>query len=86
MVMIQSKFTLNQSQIDFLEQFEARGFKDKSSIVRLALDRLYQELEQQELEKSAQLYAELYEEDEELQELTDAAIADWPQWSNYTAD
>jgi hypothetical protein len=78
-MMIQSKFTLEPSQIDFLKQFKARGFKDKSSIVRLALDRLYQELEQQELAKSAQLYAELYQEDEELQQLTDAAIANWPQ-------
>jgi Arc/MetJ-type ribon-helix-helix transcriptional regulator len=77
--MIQSKFTLEQSQVDFLEQFKARGFKDKSSIVRLALDRLYQELEQQELEKSAQLYAELYAEDEELQQLTESAIENWPQ-------
>jgi Arc/MetJ-type ribon-helix-helix transcriptional regulator len=77
--MIQSKFTLDQSQIDFLDQFKVRGFKDKSSIVRLALDRLYQELEQQELKKSAQLYAELYEEDEELQQLTDTAIVNWPQ-------
>ncbi len=77
--MIQSKFTLDQSQIDFLDQFKVRGFKDKSSIVRLALDRLYQELEQQELKKSAQLYAELYGEDEELQQLTDTAILNWPQ-------
>lgn len=79
MVMIQAKFTLEQSHIDFLERFKERGFKDKSSIVRLALDRLYQELEHQELEKSAQLYAELYLEDEELQQLTDAAIANWPK-------
>ena len=51
------------------------GFKDKSSIVRLVLDKLHQEIEQQQLEQSAQLYAELYAQNEEL---TDAAIADWP--------
>jgi Arc/MetJ-type ribon-helix-helix transcriptional regulator len=77
--MIQSKFTLAQSHLDFLEEFRERGFKDKSSIVRLALDRLYQELERQELEESAQLYAELYVDDEELQQLTDVAIANWPK-------
>jgi Arc/MetJ-type ribon-helix-helix transcriptional regulator len=77
--MIQSKFTLNQSHLDFLEEFRERGFKDKSSIVRLALDRLYQELERQELEESARLYAELYVADEELQQLTDVAIANWPK-------
>jgi hypothetical protein len=51
--MVQAKFTLEQSHIDFLEQFKHRGFKDKSAIVRLALDRLAQELERQELSQSA---------------------------------
>ena len=77
--MAQAKFTLEQSHIDFLEQFKDRGFKDKSSIVRLALDRLSHELDRQELEQSAELYAELYVEDLELQQLTDAASADWPK-------
>jgi Arc/MetJ-type ribon-helix-helix transcriptional regulator len=76
--MPQAKFTLDRSHIDFLEQFRDRGFKDKSSIVRLALDKLAQELEQQDLERSADLYAELYQEDEELRQLTDASTIDWP--------
>jgi Arc/MetJ-type ribon-helix-helix transcriptional regulator len=74
--MPQAKFTLDQSHIDFLEQFKDRGFKDKSSIIRLALDKLVQELEHQDLERSADLYAELYQEDEELRQLTDAAMID----------
>lgn len=77
--MAQAKFTLEQSHIDFLEQFKDRGFKDKSAIVRLALDRLAQELEREELARSADLYAELYAEDLELQQLTDAACVGWPQ-------
>jgi hypothetical protein len=77
--MAQAKFTLEQSHIDFLEQFKDRGFKDKSAIVRLALDRLAQELEREELAQSADLYAELYTEDRELQQLTDAARVGWPQ-------
>jgi Arc/MetJ-type ribon-helix-helix transcriptional regulator len=77
--MAQAKFTIEQSHIDFLEQFKDRGFKDKSEIVRLALDRLAQELETQELIQSADSYAELYREDEELQQLTDAACMDWPK-------
>ena len=71
--MAQAKFTIEQSHIDFLEQFKDRGFKDKSEIVRLALDRLAQELERQELIQSADSYAELYRADEELQQLTNAA-------------
>jgi hypothetical protein len=77
--MAQAKFTLEQSHIDFLEQFKDRGFKDKSALVRLALDRLAQSLEREELARSADLYAELYEEDTELQQLTDAARIGWPQ-------
>jgi Arc/MetJ-type ribon-helix-helix transcriptional regulator len=77
--MVPTKVTLEQSQIDFLAQFKDLGFKDKSSLVRLALNRLQQEMERQELERSADLYAEVYEEDAELQELTAIAGADWPR-------
>jgi Arc/MetJ-type ribon-helix-helix transcriptional regulator len=79
MVAIQAKFTLEQSHIDFLEQFRERGFKDKSSIVRMAIDKLHQELDRQDLEESAELYAQIYAEDEELRQLTDTAIGNWPE-------
>jgi Arc/MetJ-type ribon-helix-helix transcriptional regulator len=77
--MVPTKVTLEQTQIDFLAQFKDLGFKDKSSVVRLALNRLQQEMERQDLERSADLYAEVYGEDEELQELTAIAGADWPE-------
>jgi Arc/MetJ-type ribon-helix-helix transcriptional regulator len=77
--MVPTKVTLEQTQIDFLAQFKDLGFKDKSSVVRLALNRLQQEMERQELERSADLYAEVYGEDAELQELTAIAGADWPE-------
>jgi Arc/MetJ-type ribon-helix-helix transcriptional regulator len=77
--MAQAKFTIEQSHIDFLEQFKDRGFKDKSEIVRLALDKLAQEFETQELIQSADSYAELYREDLELKQLTDTAIMNWPK-------
>jgi Arc/MetJ-type ribon-helix-helix transcriptional regulator len=77
--MVPTKVTLEQTQIDFLAQFKDLGFKDKSSVVRLALNRLQQELERQELERSADLYAEVYGLDEELQVLTDLARTDWPE-------
>jgi Arc/MetJ-type ribon-helix-helix transcriptional regulator len=77
--MVPTKVTLERSQIDFLAQFKDLGFKDKSSVVRLALNRLQQEMERQELERSADLYAEVYREDEDLQELTAIARADWPE-------
>jgi Arc/MetJ-type ribon-helix-helix transcriptional regulator len=76
---VPTKVTLERSQIDFLAQFKDLGFKDKSSVVRLALNRLQQEMERQDLERSADLYAEVYDEDGELQELTAIAGADWPE-------
>jgi Arc/MetJ-type ribon-helix-helix transcriptional regulator len=77
--MVPTKVTLEQTQIDFLAQFKDLGFKDKSSVVRLALNRLQHEMERQELERSADLYAEVYAEDGELQELTAIAGVDWPE-------
>jgi Arc/MetJ-type ribon-helix-helix transcriptional regulator len=72
--MIPTRIILEQSQIDFLAQFKALGFKNKSSLVRSALNQLQQQIEKQELERSADLYAEIYEEDEDLQQLTALAV------------
>ena len=72
------KLTLNleESQVNFLRHHQEYGFKDEGEMLRFALQKLQSELEVQELEESAQLYAEIYEEDAELQELTEAACAD----------
>lgn len=76
--MIQAKFSLEESHIQFLEQRKQYGFKDKSDIVRTALDRLRTELARQRLCESADLYAEAYEKDDKTQEWTDAALSEWP--------
>ena len=76
--MIQAKFSLKESHIQFIEQYKQYGFKDKSDVVRTALDRLSSELAQQRLRDSAELYVEVYEEDDETQEWTDAALSEWP--------
>ena len=76
--MIQAKFSLAESQIHFLEQYKNYGFKDKSAFVRAALTRFQQELARENLQKSAYLYAEVYEEDEEVRELTESALTGWP--------
>ncbi|MCH8127011.1 hypothetical protein IIC38_13785 [candidate division KSB1 bacterium] len=77
--MQQAKFSVAESQIDFLKRYSQFGFKDKSSMVRAALEELRIKLELQSLKESADLYAEIYKEDSELQELTDSAISDWPE-------
>ena len=48
-------------------------------MVRAALARLQRILEEERLRESADLYAEVFEEDATLQELTDAAVAGWPE-------
>ena len=76
--MIQEKFSLESTQIEFLKEFKNYGFKDKSEMVRAAILKLKQELELKALTDSAQLYTELYSNDEELQELTALALEEWP--------
>ncbi len=77
--MQQAKFSIEQNQIEFLDQYKIYGFKDKSTMVRTALDDLKRMLEDRQLEKSAELYAEIYAQNKELQELTESAIGGWPE-------
>ena len=70
---------LEDDQITFLQECKKLGFKDKSSLVRTALERFKKDIEGKDLKSSADLYAELYKEDQGLQELTEGAIAGWPK-------
>ncbi len=76
--MIQAKFNLEESHIQFLAQRKRYGFKDKSDVVRSALDRLHTELSRQRLRESADLYAKAYEKDDETQKWIDAPLSEWP--------
>ena len=51
----------------------------RNARLRAALDRLQKELENEKLIMSADLYAEMYEEDKELRKLTESAISEWPE-------
>lgn len=77
--MPQMRLTLTDEQADFLHGFAALGYPDRSSLVREALDRFRKELTQQQLRESADLYAEVYAEDEDLQQLASQAMAGWPK-------
>ena len=77
--MQQAKFSLSPPLIEFVGNYQQYGFKDRSSLVRAALTRLKEEKERYLLEQSADLYAALYAEDADLQELTDAALVGWPE-------
>ncbi len=71
-------FTLDESQIDFLQSCKKYGFKDASEVVRRAIKLLELALESEQLEESAALYAEIYEEDAELQKLAELGLEEWP--------
>ena len=77
--MLQAKFSVEEVQVHFLNNFKAHGFKDKSSMLRAAIDHFKKDKELESLKKSADLYAEIYSEDDDLKELTDTAVAGWPE-------
>jgi len=77
--MLQAKFSVEESQSHFLKKFKAYGFKDKSSMLRAAIDHFKTEIELESLRKSADLYSEIYSEDDDLKELTEIAITGWPE-------
>ena len=77
--MTQAQFNLEESEIEFLDRFQEYGFRDRDELIRVALSKLRQELESQSLEESADLYAEIYEQDRQLQELTESALLDVPE-------
>ena len=77
--MLQSKFSLDETQAHFLNHFKAYGFKDKSSMLRAAIDHFKKEMELESLRKSADLYSEIYSEDDDLKELTETTVIGWPE-------
>ena len=77
--MLQAKFSVEEQQANFLNNYRAYGFKDKSSMVRTAIDHFKNKLELESLKKSADLYSEIYSENDNLIELTEAAITGWPE-------
>lgn len=77
--MLQAKFSLEESQARFLDNFKDYGFKDKSSMLRAAIARFKKEMELESLRKSADLYSEIYTEDDELKELTENSLSGWPE-------
>ncbi len=75
--MKEQTFKLDESQIKFLELCQKYGFKDPSELVRIAIQRLKLALETKHLKESAILYAEVYAEETELQELAELGLEEW---------
>ena len=77
--MLQAKYSVKEKQVHFLSHYKTYGFKDKSSMLRAALDHYMKEMELESLKKSAELYSEIYSKDDDLKELTETAITGWPE-------
>jgi hypothetical protein len=75
--MVQAQFSLDESLWAFVQRSAEYGFRDSNELVWAALNKLQQELKQ--LEASADLYAEEYQSDLELQALTESAIVGWEE-------
>lgn len=72
--MPQAKFSLTDIQIEFINRYKIWGFPNKSALVREALEQLKARIAQERLKESARLYAEIYAEEKELRDLTEAAL------------
>lgn len=72
--MPQIRVVLEDTEFKFVENHSQHGFKSKTELVNEAISFYRQQLQQKLIAESAQLYQEIYEEDE-LQELTDDAAA-----------
>ena len=77
--MLQAKFSVEETQARFLNNYKDYGFKDKSSMLRAAISHFKKEFELKRLKKSADLYSEIYSEDKDLKELTETAATGWPE-------
>jgi hypothetical protein len=77
--MLQAKFSIHEDQSVFLNSYKDYGFKDKSEMIRTALNMLKKERELESLRQSAELYVETFADDAELKNLTDAALQAWPE-------
>ncbi len=75
----QAKLSNTEAHTESPAQRGSHGFKDKSEVVQTALDHLLSELIKQRLIESAELYAEVYENDHELKDWADQPLSDWPE-------
>lgn len=77
--MVQAKFSIEEAQARFLNNHKTYGFKDKSTMPGVAIEHFQKELDQASLRQSADLYAEIYAEEEDLRDLTETTLTGWPE-------
>jgi hypothetical protein len=79
-MIIEKNIQVEQVQAELLNDYAKFGFASQQELIAFALQLLQQELEKRQqvkLEESADLYAGLYDADEETKSWTNAALGDW---------
>ena len=75
---IEKIIRLDQQEEEFINHYADLGFANSDEMIKKGLQLLKEELDRHtQLTQSADLYAELYDQDEELKEWTASATQDW---------
>ena len=75
---IEKLIKLDKHEEEFINHYAELGFENPDEMVKKGLQLLKEELERHaQLTQSADLYAELYDQDEELKDWTASATQDW---------
>jgi hypothetical protein len=73
----QTQLIIGADNTLLIKQYKQFGFDSQDAMIARAFALLLQETEQQRLQESANLYAELYEQDTDAHQWVNAAITDW---------
>ncbi|NMB81140.1 MAG: hypothetical protein GYA14_04930 [Ignavibacteria bacterium] len=76
--MEQLKVSLKKEHLDFIRHHAKFGFKDKSSLIRKAVEILQEKIETESLKSSAKILSEIYTKDVEVKEWVNDSDKSWP--------
>ncbi|MEW6507902.1 MAG: hypothetical protein AB1432_09180 [Bacteroidota bacterium] len=76
--MEQIKISIKKEHHEFISHYSKYGFKDKSELVRKAIDKLKEEIELEKLKSSAQILNSIYSKEKSNKEWIDDSIKEWP--------
>ena len=77
---LSANFTVSKEEVSLLQSYSLLGFESADELFSYALNLLRNEIEErkkQQIIDSATLYAELYQEDEEINDWIDSSNQDW---------
>ncbi len=75
---IEKRIVFNKQEKELISHYAELEFANPEDMVRRALQLLKEEVDRQtQLAQSAELYAELYDQDEEAKMWTNSAMQDW---------